>query len=453
MEQSDYISKYMENTALSKQLFERAQVLMPGGVSHDYRYFPPHPFFINRAEGSKIRDVDGNEYIDLWMGHSAMILGYNSPVVKEALNEVADIGIHWGILHEYELSFAELIKESVPCAEKILFATSGTEATMHAVRLARAFTKKGTILKVSGGWHGGNSELSWAIRQPFEEPESAGILPCYGKYVRAIPFNDTKETLKILSAINEDLAGVIIEPVVGAGGFIPAEKEYLEMLRDETQRRNSLLIFDEIVTGFRLGLGGAQEVYGVVPDLVTLGKVVGGGTNIGVIAGKGEIMSLCAPTIQRKKGEGVMAGGGTFSCSPLSMIVGCRVGTYLKKNVKAVYPKINQLGTKLRLGMKKALESKGGYVQTPGIGSLCGLCFPLDPNTTTIKSPSRMQELTNMKKVNHEFRIRMINHGVFITFGGGAISFAHTEEDIDQIIAATTEVAEEMSYDFINSKM
>lgn len=443
MAQKDYINRYLDRTPGSKRLFERAQMIMPGGVSHRQRYFPPYPFFMKEAAGSKIWDVDGNEYIDLWMGHLALILGHKPAIVTAALGEVADLGTHWGILHEYEVRFAELIQQTVPCAEKIVLGVSGTEATMHAVRLARGFTKKRVILKVAGGWHGANNDLLFAIRSPFDKPESAGVMPEIAKYTKPIVFNDLESTGKTIQEVKEDLAGIIIEPVVGSGGLIPADKGYLEMLRHETSRLGALLIFDEIITGYRLALGGAQEAYGISPDLVTLGKVCGGGTHLGVIAGRGDIFSLCDPTIKREKGESVVVGGGTFSCSPLSMIVGYRVVEYLRSHGKEVYARIGQLGQKLREGMADAFQRNGIVGKTTGMGSLCGVYFPYKAETV-VKSPTQMHQLTDLEKLDREFRIRMLNHGVFVVHGGGSVSFAHTEEDIERVIGATEEVALEM---------
>ena len=443
MAEKDYLKQYVDRTPGSKKLFARAQKVMPGGVSHRFRFIPPYPFFIKRVDGCKIWDVDGHEYVDLWMGHFALILGHKPATVQEALKEVLEVGTHWGIVHEYEVQFAELIQQTVPCAEKIIFGVSGTEATMHAVRLARGFTKKRMILKVAGGWHGANNELIWAIRGPYEKPESMGVLPEIAQYTQPIMFNDLESTLKTIHRLKEDLAAVIIEPIVGSGGLIPADKEYLEMLRQETSKLGALLILDEIITGYRIALGGAQEVYGIKPDMVTMGKVCGGGANLGVIAGRGDIFSLCDATIKRPKGESVMVGGGTFSCSPLSMIMGYKVVGYLKKHAQEVYPRISQLGQKLREGMAEAFIKNGIVAKTTGMGSLCGLYFPYDPKTI-VKSPNQMEQLTDLEKVDYEFRVRMINHGVFVMHGGGAVSFAHTAEDIERVIKATEEVAREM---------
>ena len=444
MGEKDYIRQYLDRTPLSKRLFERGQKVMPGGVSHRIRYYPPYPIFVKKADGSRIWDVDGHEYVDLWMGHYALILGHKPGIVKSALEEVAEVGLHWGIVHEYQVQFAELIQQTVPCAEKIIFGVSGTEATMHAVRLARGFTQKRIILKVSGGWHGANNELLRAIRRPFDKPESAGLVPEMGKYTKPVDFNDVESTLTTIREVKDDLAGVIVEPVVGSGGLIPADRGYLEMLQQETRKCGALLIFDEIITGYRLSLGGAQEVYGITPDLATLGKVCGGGANLGVIAGRADILSLCDPTIKREKGESVVVGGGTFSCSPLSMIVGRRVVEYLKNQAKDLYPRIDQLGKKLREGMDDAFKRNGIAGRSTGVGSLCGAYFPYKPETI-VRNPTEMQQLTDLEKLDHEFKVRMLNHGVFVMHGGGGVSLAHSDEDIERVIATVERVAQEMN--------
>jgi glutamate-1-semialdehyde 2,1-aminomutase len=444
MNRGDYLSQYREKTPRSIELYRRSARVTPGGVSHRYRHLSPHPFFMQAGSGARVWDVDGNEYIDLWMGHFALILGHKPAVFKEALEEVGRAGPHWGLVHEYQVQFGELLQEVVPCAEKLIFGVSGTEATMYAVRLARAFTRKSTVLKVAGGWHGGSSELVWAVNGPFDRPESAGLAPGIDGYTRAIRYNDPEATLAAIHSAKDDLAGVIVEPALGGCGFITADPSYLELLRAETRKLGALLIFDEVITGCRMALGGAQTAYGITPDLATLGKVVGGGANLGVIAGRGDVLALCDPTIKREKGAGVVVGGGTFSCSPMSMILGCRTVQYLKTHAATLYPAIDRRGRRLREGMVAALERHGVRAGATGTGSLCGLYLPRHA-AAAIKSPEDLEKLTDAARLEQEFRIRMINHGVFTMHGAGAVSLAHSDEDIEKIIAAVEAVAEEMA--------
>jgi glutamate-1-semialdehyde 2,1-aminomutase len=377
------------------------------------------------------------------MGHYALILGHRAGVVTQALQEGVQLGTHWGIVHQHQVDLARLICEMVPSVERVRFCVSGTEATMYAVRLARAFTGRRVVLKMEGGWHGGNTDLSVAIRAPFDQPETAGIPSEMTQFIHAIPFNDIEAALAAIRAHREDLAAVILEPVMGAAGMIPAEKGFLEALRHETSRQGALLIFDEIITGFRVAVGGAQEFYDVAPDLVILGKTAGGGSNIGVIAGREDILVLSDPTVPRRKGEGVMAGGGTFSCTPLTMVLGLKTLTYLRERAQEIYPRLSALGERLRRGMEEGFERAGVLGRGIGLGSLCGFYLPFDSRTRVTNS-GEMQTLTDIKRLDHEFRIRMLNRGVYTVHGGGALSLAHTESDVERIIEAAAAVAKEM---------
>ena len=439
----DFVKEYEGKTPTSRKLYEEAREVMPGGVSHGLRYFPPYPLFIQRVEGPRIWDVDGNEYIDLWMGHYAAILGHRPSVVVEAIKEAVELGTHWGIVHERQIALARLIRETVPCVERLRFCVSGTEATMYGVRLARAFTGRRVIIKMEGGWHGGNTDLSVAIKAPFDQPESAGILSEISPFIRAISLNDVDAARSAIQACKGDLAGIIIEPVMGAAGMIPSDKVYLETLREETTRVGAVLIFDEIITGFRLAPGGGQEYYGVVPDLVVLGKIVGGGSNIGVIGGRKEILDLTDPTVSRKKGEAVLAGGGTFSSSPMTMGTGLAMLHHLKAHAHEIYPRLNSLGERLRRGMEAACEKTGVLGRSIGVGSLSAFYLPLDPGTR-VKSSGDMQTRTDIQRLDHEFRLRMLNHGVYTVHGGGAVSMAHTEKDVDRIVETVEIVTREM---------
>ena len=216
---------YRQKTPRSEALFRRAREVMPGGISHNVHHLPPYPFFVKRAKGSKVWDVDGNEYVDLWMGHYTHILGHHSEIIVEAIEQQLREGIHWGIVFEKMIEWAELIRELIPCAEMVRFCCSGTEATMYAVRLARAFTGKNVLLKIAGGWHGANSELSSGIKMPYDKRESLGLLPELEQYTKVIPFNDLPDTLEVIHQNRTDLAGIILEPVIGEGGFIPATQE------------------------------------------------------------------------------------------------------------------------------------------------------------------------------------------------------------------------------------
>ncbi len=416
---------------------------MPGGISHNIHYFPPYPFFIKKTKGSKIWDVDGNEYIDLWMGNYTHILGHRPRVVVRAIEKQLKEGIHWGLVFEKQIEWAELIQELVPSAEMVRFCCSGTEATMYAVRLARAFTGKKTILKIAGGWHGANPDLSLGIKMPYEKEESLGLLPDLQQYTKTIPFNDLFGTLKVMHQNRKDLAGIILEPIVGEGGFNPATNEYLQMLRSETKKLRALLIFDEVISCFRVALGGAQERFKITPDLTTLGKIVGGGLPVGALTGKREILEKTSPEKKGKKWERVLIGGGTFSAHPLTTAAGLAMLRYLKDHRKEVYPLLEKKGEKVRKGVQEALDQEGVDAVVTGLGSLFQTHFPFQKGEI-LNSPHSINRFTDIEKREIEFRIRMLTKGIHVMHGGGGLSIAHADEDIEKIIKATREVAKEM---------
>ena len=439
----DFFDAYRKKTPFSRKLFERAKNVLPGGISHNLHYFPPYPFYIKKAKGPKIWDLDGNEYVDLWMGHYTHILGHRPKIVVEALERQLKEGIHWGIVFEKQVEWAELIQELIPCAEMLRFCCSGTEATMYAVRLARAFTGKRIILKIAGGWHGPNPDLFLGIKMPYEREESLGLLPELQQYTKAIPFNDLSGSLEMIHQNKDDLAGIIVEPVVGEGGFTPATKEYLQMLRAETNKLGALLIFDEVISGFRIALGGAQERLGIMPDLTTLGKITGGGFPVGALAGKKEILGKTSPEKKGNKWERILIGGGTFSSQPFTAAAGLAMLGYLKDHAEEVYPLLESKGEKIRKGVQEAFDQEGLDAIVTGMGSLFQTHFPFQKGTK-LDSPHSIHRLTDIEKREVEFRIRMLNKGVHVMHGGGALSIAHLDKDIKKIIEATRDVAKEM---------
>jgi len=439
-----FFDAYRLKTPLSENLFKRAKEVMPGGVSHNIHYFPPYPFFIKKAKGSKIWDVDGNEYIDLWMGNYTHILGHRPAVIVQAIEKRLKEGIHWGIVYEKQIEWAELIRELVPSAEMVRFCCSGTEATMYAVRLARAFTEKKIVLKIAGGWHGANPDLSLGIKIPYEREESLGLLPELQKYTKVIPFNDLSGSLKVIHQNKKDLAGIILEPIVGEGGFIPATKEYLQMLRFETKKLGALLIFDEVISCFRVALGGAQERFNITPDLTTLGKIVGGGLPVGALVGRRETLEKTSPEKKGNKWEKILIGGGTFSAHPLTAAAGLAMLNYLKDRNQKVYPILESKGKKVRKGMQEAFHREGVNAVVTGIGSLFQTHFPFQKGEN-LNSPHSIHRFTDIEKREIEFRVRMLSKGIHVMHGGGSLTLAHSDEDIEKIIKATREVAKEMA--------
>ncbi len=439
-----FFDTYRLKTPRSEKLFKRAKEVMPGGISHNIHYFPPYPLFIKKTKGSKIWDVDGNEYIDLWMGNYTHILGYCPQVIIRAIEKQLKKGIHWGLVYKKQIEWAELIRELVPSAEMVRFCCSGTEATMYAVRLARAFTGKRIVLKIAGGWHGANPDLSLGIKMPYEKEESLGLLPELQKYTKVIPFNNLSGSLKVIHQNKKDLAGIILEPIVGEGGFNPATKEYLQMLRSETKKLGALLIFDEVISCFRVALGGAQERFHITPDLTTLGKIVGGGLPVGALVGKREILEKTSPEKKRNKWEKILIGGGTFSAHPLTAAAGLTMLHYLKEHRQKVYPALESKGEKIRKGMQEAFHQEGVNAVVTGVGSLFQTHFPFQKGER-LNSPHSIHRYTDIEKREIEFRIRMLTKGVHVMHGGGSLTLAHSDEDIVKIIKATRDVAKEMA--------
>mgnify|MGYP000530662393 FL=1 len=381
------------------------------------------------STGKNLVDVDNNKYADYWMGHWSLILGHGPKNVKESLKKQIEKSWMYGTVNEQTIKLSELISKAVPVAEKIRYVTSGTEATMYAVRLARSVTGRKIIAKIDGGWHGYTSDLLKSVNWPFTEPESSGIVN--EEKIISIPYNDLDGSLKILKKHAKNLAGVIIEPVLGGGGCIPASKEYLKGIQEFIHKNKSLFILDEIVTGFRFRYGCIYPTMKLDPDIVTLGKIVGGGMAIGVMCGKKEIMEY-ADTVGKKKSERSYVGGGTFSANPVSMTSGYATLSYLKSK-KSVYSKINSLGEFARKEIRKVFDGK---VVVTGKGSLFMTHF-LKGDITEVTNAVQAAKCDSQMLQRYHFK--MIAHdGIFFLPGKlGAISNAHSKDDIKKMILAS----------------
>ena len=424
----NYQSEYKKKTKRSAKIFARSLKLHVNGVSHNIRYFDPYPFVVKSSLGKNLTDVDDNKYTDYWMGHWSLILGHGPKNVKNLLKKQIDKSWMYGAVNEQTIKLSELISKAVPVAEKIRYVTSGTEATMYAVRLARSATGKKIIAKIDGGWHGYTSDLLKSVNWPFTESESSGIIN--EEKIVSIPYNDLEGSMKILKKYAKNLAGVIIEPVLGGAGCIPASQDYLKGIQEFVHKNRSLLILDEIVTGFRFRYGCIYPTMKLDPDIVTLGKIVGGGMAIGVICGKKEIMEH-ADTNDKKKSERSYIGGGTFSANPASMTTGFATLTELK-NKGSVYDKINILGDYTRKELNRSFD---GRVIVTGKGSLFMTHFV--KNGITEVTNALQASMCDIKAL-HDHHFKMIAHdGIFFLPGKlGAISNAHTKQDIKKIISS-----------------
>ncbi|MFI5423110.1 MAG: aspartate aminotransferase family protein, partial [Nitrososphaerales archaeon] len=292
---SEIAISYEDKTQTSKRLFHKATKVFAGGINHNIRFFKPYPFFSKWAKGKTLCDVDDNEYTDYWMGHWSLILGHSPPAVVNAVSQQLRNGTLYGTANDISLEFGELIQKLMPGAENLRFSSTGSEATMYAVRLARAKSHKRVIAKIIGGWHGFNTTLMQSVNYPFHDQEGAGLVAEEEQFVESLPFNDLDSSMKILESAIDDLACIILEPILGGAGCVTPDLGYLKGLQEFAQKNDILLILDEIVTGFRLSMGGASQKYNLKPDLFTLGKIVGGGMPIGIVCGKKEVMSLADP--------------------------------------------------------------------------------------------------------------------------------------------------------------
>lgn len=432
----DLVKIYKKKTPSSANLFAKSQRLHVNGVSHNIRFFEPYPFVTKSANGKFLVDVDSNRYVDYWMGHWSLILGH---APKAVLTRSADqLRKDWmyGVVNKNTIELSELIAKAVPVAEKIRYVTSGTEADMYAIRLARSVSGKKTIAKIDGGWHGYTSDLLKTVNWPFDQSESSGLLD--EAHVVSLPYNNLEKSIEILKSTKNNLAGVIIEPVLGGGGCIPATKEYLKGIQEYVKKENGLFILDEIVTGFRFQYGCLYQTMNLDPDIVTLGKIVGGGFPVGVICGKDEVMKF-ANTKLYPKTKRAYIGGGTFSANPMTMGAGTATLQELKKN-KKIYSRINAFGENTRKGLDKVFD---GRTITTGKGSLFMTHFVRD-GVTQIQNASDAARCDT--KLLEKFHFAMIVRDEIFFLPGklGAFSSAHSEGDVKSLISAAQKFSEEI---------
>ncbi|MDE1766749.1 MAG: aminotransferase class III-fold pyridoxal phosphate-dependent enzyme [Thaumarchaeota archaeon] len=433
---SSAVEIYKKKTRKSAKIFEKSKKYHVNGVSHNIRFFKPYPFVTRSAKGKTISDVDGNKYTDYWMGHWSLILGHAAPAVASLVKKQLPSCWMHGTVNEMTVQFSDVIQGAVPVAEKIRYVSTGTEATMYAVRTARAFTGKKIIAKIDGGWHGYTTDLLKSVNWPFDQQESLGLAD--DSHIVSIPYNDLEKSIQILQSVKDDLAGVIIEPVLGGAGCIPATKEYLTGVQEFVHKNNALFLLDEIVTGFRFSFGCLYHSMNLDPDIVTLGKIVGGGFPIGVICGKEDIMKI-SDTSTHTRFDRSYIGGGTFSANPITMTSGRAMLQFLKKN-SGVYKKIGKLGDMARKELEKAFDGK---VATTGKGSLFMTHF-LTGGMTEIRNASDAAMCNT--DLLHRYHFEMIaRDGIFFLPGKlGAISHAHSRSDIRHLIQASERFASHM---------
>ncbi|MEW6441731.1 MAG: glutamate-1-semialdehyde 2,1-aminomutase [bacterium] len=373
------------NTTRSERAFREALEVLPGGVNSPVRAFRAvggRPIFVKRGFGARIEDIDGNVYVDYVCSWGPLILGHAHPAVVESLQEILRQGTTFGIPTERETDLARMVAHAVPSMEKVRFVSSGTEAAMSAIRLARGFTGRTKLIKFDGCYHGHSDSLlvkAGSGAATFGSPDSPGVPASLASETLVVPYNDLAAVESVMAANGKEVAAVLLEPVAGNMGLVPPRRGFLEGLREVTRRHGALLIFDEVITGFRLAMGGAQEQYRVVPDLTCLGKVVGGGLPVGAFGGRRDIMSMLSP-------EGPVYQAGTLSGNPLAM--GAGLATLQVLSQPGFFAALNEKAGRFVEGLKDVAAKTGARVRVQAAGSLFTLFFHTDP-VTDFASASR----------------------------------------------------------------
>jgi glutamate-1-semialdehyde 2,1-aminomutase len=441
-----YRGEILARSPKSHSIWQGNRTVMPAGVGSLFRLADPFPMVIKRAKGARIWDADDNEYLDCMLGFSVMILGNAPEEVEAAIIEALTRGTHYGQCHEHEYAFAKLFCDMVPGVDKVTFCNSGTEATMYALRLARATTGRPLIAKFEGGYHGTHdllavsfgrprpgSDQSGSIEDPATVPESPGLAEGAWKDTIVLPFNHPAAFDKIRRHADQ-LAGVIIEPVQGAGGTIPARKEFLEELRRITQEIGAFLIFDQVITGFRLAPGGAQEFYGVIPDVSTYGKVAGGGLPFGAMGGTAEAMRLMEYDVDLAHSILV---AGTFNGNPMTTAAGTVVLRRLSEEPQ-LYARMDAMGDRFRTEINRFAQ-EGNY---PAIATGVGSMFSMHTVRGPVNSVRDLHQGNRAASAGLGLLYR--KNGLHITPSHGFMSAAHTDEDITRLIEIYKSAMEEL---------
>ncbi|MDH4185650.1 MAG: glutamate-1-semialdehyde 2,1-aminomutase [Nitrospira sp.] len=417
-------------TTRSAKLFTAAQQLIPGGVNSPVRAFRSvggQPRFIKRAKGARLYDADGNVYIDYVLSWGPMILGHAAPSVISTIKKAAANGTSYGAPTELEVTLARMITQAFPSMEKIRLVSSGTEAVMSAIRVARGFTKRDNILKFEGCYHGHSDYLLAKAGSGLATlgiPDSLGVPADFAKHTLTVPYNDIRAVEQVIKEQRDSLACIILEPIAGNMGVVPPAPDFLRALRRLTAENDILLIFDEVISGFRVAYGGAQALYGITPDLTVLGKIIGGGLPVGAYGGRKEIMDLIAPS-------GPVYQAGTLSGNPLAVSAGIETLKQLK--VRGIYKKLEEQSAALAQGIGEAAKKAGIPLTQTRVGSMLTSFFMSGPVTdwNTVKQ-------ADAKRYGQFFH-KMLEQGIYLApsqFEAAFLSTAHSTRDIEFTIKA-----------------
>ena len=436
---TDEVDNYIAATPRSRELQRDAARYLPGGSSRAVAYFEPYPFFVDHAQGHYVHDVDGNRYLDFMINATTYIVGHANPLVVKAVQEQAARGLSYAQPTEAQVRLAKILCDRVPSVDTIRFTNSGTEGTLNAIRLARAYTGRHKIAKFEGGYHGNHEYVSISVNPPSEEldpsgptaiPEWPGQPPSVLNDVVVLPYNDLEATDRIVRDHREDLSCIIMEPVSSNFGYVPATPEFLQGVRDLTTELGMVLIFDE-VQSFRLSAGGAQERFGVTPDITTFGKIIGGGMPVGAWGGREDLMALYDPT-----SGPVISHAGTFNANPLTMVAG---EATLQQLTPEVYRRMNGLGDVLREKLRAVFDELDVPAQITGVGSLFAIHF------TSVEVTDYRSMLRGDQDMNRRLFIGLLNEGLLVFAKGvGALNTLTTDSDVDSLVAATRRVVGRM---------
>jgi len=431
------VNDYKAKTARSRQMYEEALQVMPGGNSRTTTFFDPYPFYITRGAGPRIWDADGTERLDFNGNYTSLILGHAPASVVEAVTEQATRGMSYPGPSEHEVKLADLLTTRIPSMEVVRFANSGTEATMNAVRAARAFTERSKVAKFEGAFHGTHDGVLVSVspdpakagsrKRPKPVAYSSGVPDSVLKQTVVLPWNDTAACTRLLEKHGRDIAALIVDPLMANAGLLAPQLGFLESLREVTARLGIVLIFDEVIS-FRVGPGGAQERFGIRPDLTTLGKIIGGGLAVGAFGGRAEVMNAYDP----RGGKSKISHGGTFNCNPITMAGG--VAT-MRELTPESYAKLDALGDRLRAGVGRALAKSKEAAQVTGVGSLFWIHW----------TKKRLSDYRSTRPADAERSLRiflgLLNDGILLTQRGlGCCSLAMTDADVDRFVEAFARV-------------
>lgn len=432
---SGIIAAYRARTTGSEALAARARRVLPSGIVHDSRHLHPYPIYVNRARGPRKWDVDGNEYVDYYGGHGALLLGHNDPRVMEAVHRQLDLGTHYAACHELELRWAELVQSLVPCAERVRFTSSGTEANLMALRLARAYTGKSMLVRFNGHFHGWQDHVAFGYDGHFDGSPTPGVLQGVAENVLIAPPDDVDATLSLLRS-RDDIAAVILEPTGASFGWSPITREFVAALRRVTAERGIVLIFDEVVTGFRVSPGGAQKYLGITPDLTSLAKILAGGLPGGAVVGRKDILDLLDFEQAERCGREKIQHQGTFNANPVSAAAGiacleiiaesdaCEIATARAQTLQSM---LNPVFTSEGVPWAAFGDHSAVYFFTNPRG------LDIDPETF---DPYALDAETLRTGGKHpaagKFRLALMLNGVDISGRpGGSTSCTHSQNDLE----------------------